>query len=195
MIRALLPLVLAAATLACRSTSVRFYDSPEEATQAILAAAEAGDTAEANRVFDSFARSSIQRDRVYATLYDAAQARYENGRAGDAALVLAFVTDRYPGAVAAKEALVYALFLERAERGAADGELTAAIDAAVADVRAASPTPAVWVDLAATQAALDAGDRARAEDAFASFLGAWDGSPAELMTYVEDLDRRLQSTR
>lgn len=178
---------------ACQSTSIRTYGSPEEATQAIVAAAEAGDTVEASRIFDTFARSSVQRDRVYAQLFDAGQTRYEDGRAAQAADVFGFVCDRYPGAVAAKESLVFALFLERAELGQADPELTKALETAVDDVLAVSQTPSAWVDLAATQAAVDAGDMGRARDVFSVFLGKWDGAPSSLMVYVEDLDRRLRS--
>lgn len=178
---------------ACSSTSIRTFSSPGEATAAIAAAAEAGDMDEASRIFDGFARSSVARDRVYAQLFDAAEARYEGGQPMNAANLLRFVSGRYPNAIAAREALVYALFLERVDRGVADDELTRDLEAAIADVRSKAPRPANWVDLAATQASIDAGDLNEARTTFASFLGVWEGSPASLMPYVEDLDRYLQS--
>ena len=53
---------------------------PEEATRAIVAAAEIGDAEEASRIFDTFARSSVQRDRVLVELVDAGLGRLEAGR-------------------------------------------------------------------------------------------------------------------
>ncbi len=178
---------------ACSSTSVRTFSSPSEATAAIVTSAEAGDMDEASRIFDGYARSSVARDRVYAQLFDAAEARYESGQPMNAANLLRFVSGRYPNAIAAREALVYALFLERVDRGEADDELRRDMEAAIADVRSKAPRPANWIDLASTQASIDAGDLDQARTTFASFLGVWEGSPASLMPYVEDLDRYLQS--
>lgn len=191
--RAILAATFALALAACQSTSVRTYSSPEEATRAIIAAAETGDDVEASRIFDTFARSSVQRDRVFAELFDAGVSRYEGGRYRASADVFSFVCDRYPGAVNAKESLVYALFLQRGTMDGADAGLTAELQDAVADVRAVTEAPAPWVDLAATQMAVDSGDLPRARETFAAFLGAWDGTPSALMIYVEDLDRRLRS--
>ncbi len=188
--------ILIAAVLAlagCRSTSVQTYSSPEEAIRAIIAAAEAGEGEEASRIFDTFARSSVQRDRVFAELFDAGVSRYEAGRHRAAADVFSFVCERYPGAVDARESLVYALLLQRGHSDGVEPGLTAELEAAVADARASSPTPAVWVDLAATRAAVDAGDLPRARENFAVFLSAWSGEPAALTAYVEDLDRRLRA--
>ncbi|MEE2940783.1 MAG: hypothetical protein VX460_10395 [Planctomycetota bacterium] len=186
--------ILTAAALvlaACQSTSVQTYSSPEEATRAIVAAAEAGDGVEASRIFDTFARSSVQRDRAFAELFDAGVSRYEDGRYRAAADVFSFVCERYPRAVNAKECLVYALLLQRSTSETAEPGLIAELDGAVAAARAASQAPAVWVDLAAAQVAIDANDLARAREDFAAFLGAWGGEPAALMIYVEDLGRRL----
>lgn len=178
---------------ACSSTSVRTFSSPSEATAAMVTAAESGDMDEASRIFDGYARSSVSRDRVYAQLFDAAESRYESGQPMNAANLLRFVSGRYPNAIAAREALVYALFLERVDRGAPDDQLRRDLEAAISEVRAKAPRPANWVDLAATQASIDAGDMESARATFASFLGVWEGSPASLMPYVEDLDRYLQS--
>ncbi|MEM9802178.1 MAG: hypothetical protein AAGA20_17770 [Planctomycetota bacterium] len=177
----------------CVSTNVRTFATPEEATAAIVTAAEAGDLEEANRIFDSFARSSVQRDRVYASLFDTAEDRYESGRSGDAASIFAFVSSRYPNAVAARESLVYALFLDRASSGQVSADSTEALANAIDDFRAGSQTPSAWVDLAETQLSIDQGDLGRARTSFDSFLSAWDGSPPELLVYVEDIGRYLQT--
>lgn len=184
---------LALVCLSCASTSVQTFASPEEATAAIVTAAEAGDDDEANRIFDSFARSSVKRDQVYASLFDTASSRYESGRSGDAARILGFVTKNYPNAVAAREALVYSLFLERAEAGVATDESTEAMEAAIKDVRSSVATPSPWVDLADTQVAIDKNDLPRARRSFDAFLARWDGAPASVVLYVEDIDRYLQS--
>lgn len=177
----------------CAATSVSTFATPEEATAAIVTAAEAGDKAEAVRIFDSFARSSVQRDRVYATLFDAASERYESGRSSEAARILDFVTAKYPNAIAAREALVYALFLERADGGAATASSMKEMRSAISAVRSATPNPSPWIDLAETQVAIDEGDLSAARVVFAEFLGDWDGTPDSIVLYVEDIDRYLQS--
>lgn len=186
--------LLAAAVLAlaaCQSTSVQTYSSPEEATRAIVAAAEIGDVEEASRIFDTFARSSVQRDRVLVELTDAGLGRLDVGRYRAAAGILSFACERYPGAVEARDSLVRALLLERGTSDSAGPGLTAELEEAVADARAVSPSPAIWVDLAAAQVAVDAGELGRAKESFAAFLGAWTGQPASLTPQVEELRRRL----
>jgi hypothetical protein len=177
----------------CASTSARTYSTPEEATAAITTAAATGDMQEAGLIFDSFAEEPVQRDRVYAALFDAASVRYESGRNAEAANLLTFVTERYPHAAAAREALVYALFLERAEVGAATDASTSKMKKAITAVRSGVATSPPGVDLAETQVAIDGGDLARARDTFDAFLTSWDQTPPELVVYVEDIDRYLQS--
>ena len=188
--------LLAAAILslaACQSTSVQTYSSPGEATRAIVAAAEIGDAEEASRIFDTFARSSVQRDRVLVELVDAGLGRLEAGRHRASAGVLSFVCDRYPGAVGARDSLVLALLLERGTADSAGPGLTAALEARPSDARALSPSPAIWVDLAATHVAVDAGDLGRARESFAVFMGAWSGEPAALTIQAEDLRSSTRS--
>ena len=183
----------ALACFSCAATSVSTFATPEEATAAIVTAAEAGDKGEAIRIFDSFARSSVQRDRVYATLFEAASERYEEGRSADAARILDFVTGKYPNAIAAREALVYALFLERADSGEASDASMKAMRSAIEAVRSSTPTPSAWIDLAETQVAIDEGDLDAARRTFGEFLGDWNGTPDSIVLYVEDIDRYLQS--
>lgn len=190
-------LVAAGAALllaSCAATQVRTFGSPEEATVAIIESAGSGDQAEASRIFDTFAKSSVQRDQVYASLYGAASGRYAEGAGVEAANILEFVAAKYPRAVAAREARVLALFVERAESGATPtGEDVKALDASIRDVRSLTEAPAAWVELAATQVAIDRGELDRARDTFTRFLGIWDGQAASLGPYVEDIDRYLRS--
>ena len=191
---AALAALLAPALLgACMSASVQTFGSPEEATAALIDAAATGDMEEAERIFNSFARSSVERDRVYASLFDAAERRYESGDGDEAANLLALITTKYPNAVAAREALAYSLLIERAERGKASPDLTERMMAAIDDVRASTDRPPVWIDLAATQAAIDAGEIDNARRTFGRFLDGWEGNPSALLGYVEDIDRYLKT--
>ena len=124
-------------------------------------------------------------------LVDAGLDRLEAGRHRAAAGVLSFACERYPGAVGARDSLVLALLLERGTADSAGPGPTAALEEAVADARALSPSPAIWVDLAAAQVEVDAGDLGRAQESFAAFLGAWTGQPASLTPQVEVLRGRL----
>lgn len=193
MIRLRTSALLAAATLAaaCVSTSVKTFGSPDEATAYIVETAVAGDYDEAARVFETYASSSIQRDRVFVDLYDAAQTRYETSRAAEAANLMRFVTTQYPDAVAAREALVMSLFMERAERDGPTDAGTRELDEAIAAVRESSDSPSAWVDLAATQTAIDRGDLDDARREFRNFTSVWNGGPAQIVPYVEDIDRYL----
>lgn len=177
----------------CAATSVQTFANPAEATQAIVQAAEAGNQEEARRIFASFARSSVQRDKVYASLFSAAETRYERGNGASAARILDLVTTEYPKAVAAREALVYSLFVDRAGAETPTEGQTETMALAIEEARAASPQSSAWVALAATQVAIDRGDTSGARAEFDGFLQSWDGQPANLLPYVEDLDRYLQT--
>lgn len=192
------PLLLLAAFVSllapsCASSGGRKYSTPEEATAAMISAAVAGDMPEAELIFETFADDPVQRDRAYVALFGAASERYGTGRSAEAANVLTFVTDRYPHAAAAREALVYALFLERAEAGAANEASSSAMKKAITAVRAGGATSPPGVELAETQVAIDGGDLDRARETFDAFLVGWDRTPADLVVYVEDIDRYLQS--
>ena len=191
----LLTVLLLASSLgaSCASTAVQTFANPAEATKAMVVAAEAGDQEEARRIFNSFARSSVKRDQVYASLFNAAETRYERGDGAGAARILELVTQEYPAAVAAREALVYALFVDRAGSEEPSESQIEAMELAIDAAREASPQPSVWVGLAATQVAIDRDNTTAARAEFDGFLQAWEGEPASLMPYVEDLDRYLQT--
>ena len=164
---------------------------PREATRAIVAAAEvARDAEEASRIFDTFnslvgpARSSPAARRR--------RTRPFGGRpppgGGQRPVVRVRQVSGPPSGPGTR---VLALLLERGTADSAGPGLTAALEEAVADARALSPSPAIWVDLAAAHVAVDAGDLGRAQESFAAFLGAWTGQPASLTPQVEVLRGRL----
>lgn len=177
----------------CSLTPARTFANTTEATQAMVVEAEAGNQKEARRIFDSFARSSDERDKVYASLFAAAETRYERGNGAGAARILELVTAEYPDAVAAREALVYSLFVDRSDSAEPTEDQTKAMTQAIDAAREASLQPSAWVGLAATQLAIDLGDTSAARSEFDGFLQSWDGEPASLMLYVEDIDRYLQT--
>ena len=54
------------------------------------------------------------------------------------------------------------------------------------------PRPA-WVQLVVAQQAIDRGDMREAAEAAALFRSAWDGHPPQLLAYVEDIERYVQT--
>lgn len=177
----------------CASTSQRSFAGPEEAAVAVLTALEEGRPGEADQIYGTFTQSRTNEELLYPVLYDAARGRFESGEPARAAQVLELLVDRHPTAAGSREALVYALFLERAEQGVATPDQTARLAEAIAGLRGTSPQLVPWVDLAETQLRIDEGRLGEARDSFARFLGAWEGEPAGLLTYAEDLNRYLQT--
>ncbi len=176
----------------CASTSHSFA-GPEEAAVAVLTALEEGRSTDAERIYGTFTRSRTNEELLYPVLYDAARSRFEGGEPARAAQVLELLVDRHPTAAGSREALVYALFLERAELGEATSEQSARLSEAIAGLRGTSTRIVPWVDLAETQLRIDEGRLDEARDSFARFLGTWEGEPASLLTYAEDLNRYLQT--
>src|SRR6185503_16224014 len=111
-------------------------------------------------------------DKIYPVLYGAARTRYQEGNSMGSVALLRFLHGTYPSAASVREALLYALFLERAGAKSADPELVAEIDGLLADLRAAeAPLPA-WIDLIEAQQAIDGRDSVRAREAYARFLAS-----------------------
>lgn len=166
---------------------------PEEVAPRIVAALEAGQKAEAEELFEACASDGDASELLYPLLYEEARVRYQKGESGPSARILGFMSGRYPRALAVREGLVYALFLERARSAVPAPELVQELDAAVTELRKAASVPPPWLDLVEAQLAIDRGETAAAREAFASFEKGWDGGPAELTVYVEDIDRYLDS--
>lgn len=166
---------------------------PGEVADAILADLDAGRVSEATERFEAVSSDGRFREAVYPVLYDAASRRYRESQMEQAAPLLRFLSDHYPNAVAAREALLYTLLVIRAGQDAADPQLLAEMEHLLHRIHAASMDPPVWVDLAATQLEIDRGRLRDARAAYDRFRARWDRQPAELVEYVEDLDRYLQS--
>lgn len=164
---------------------------PEEVGDGIVAALAEGDTERAAYMYDRIERDPEYREQIYPTLFDAARDRYIGNDFEGAADVLRFMLPRYPQAMAVKEAMAYSLFLQRASTGRADGarELEELLESLGNRPIGSSP----WIALVETQVAIDRGDDAAALDGFDRFLAHWNGGPAELAVYVDDLGRYLTS--
>lgn len=185
-----LPCVLTLLLAACAGTP---SGPPEMVAEGILADLDAGRPQAAAERFRAAAADADVRQRIYPMLYGDARRRYESGDYASAGLCLEFLAEHYPDAAAVREALVYALFLERSRLPAADPELVERIGRALTAVHERSVDPPAWLDLVAAQNALDQARPEQARVALARFHAGWDGHPAGLQTYIEDLDRYLAS--
>src|SRR5262249_34445064 len=133
------------------------------------------------------------REQLYPLLYEAARSRYQGGDAAHAAAVLRFMERQYPNSSAVQEALVHALFLERAASEHPPADLVRELGDTLGHL-AQRDSP--LIELARAQNAIDRGDLGAAREALARYrakpldAGA---TSAELSVYVEDVDRYLKS--
>ena len=170
---------------------------PEELASTLLSELDAGRTSEARELFELVEDDAEYRDKIYPVLYGAARARYQDGNASGAAVVLRFLHAGYPEAVSVREAFLYSLFLERAGKGAPEPAVASEIDELLAELREQprpeNSAPPVWIDLIEAQHRLDRGESAQAREAYARFLASWDRRPNEalLALYVDDIGRHL----
>jgi len=164
---------------------------PAEVGTEIVGALDAGDVAAADALFARVARDPKYRQRIYPVLYDEARDRYASGNAGAAVPLLRFLTEEYPRSVAAPEALLYALFLQRSRQDQPDPRLTVEIDTVLATLRERREDLPAWVNLVDAQQSIDRGDVDVARAAFDRFESQWNGEPAGLAIYVDDLQRYL----
>src|SRR5262249_58816101 len=106
-----------------------------------------------------------------------------------------FMSAHYPQSIAVRQALVYALFVERAGSEQPAAELVQAFGKALAGLPKDAGDTAPWLELARAQQAIDSGDLTVAREAFARFNSAKKEKEAapELTVYVEDIDRYLRS--
>ena len=187
-------LILAAlvALSACKSKGPT--RSAEDAADEITAHLAADRREEADDVYKAVSSSERHRDVIYSTLWTRASERYDESDFASAAKVFGFLAEHYPRSTGAREALLYALVLERAGKPdvPTDKELAAMRDI-IEDLRKREKQPPVWLDLAAAQVEIDQGQLATARLRLERFKAGWDGSPAELHAYVTELDRYLDS--
>ena len=105
-----------------------------------------------------------------------------------------FLTKTWPEERSAQKALVYSLWLSRAQSGRAyDAATVQEIETLSARIRAGDEPAPVWVDIALTQAAIDSGDLAAARIAMDRFNTRWDREPPALRAYVAELDRYIDT--
>ena len=166
---------------------------PEEVAPKIVALLEAGKSDEADELFEAASDQEGAADQLYPLLYEQARGRYERGEAEGSAGILHFMARQYPKSRAVREALVYALFLERAGTEPPAPELVREMGTAIASLRTAAAEVPAWVELVQAQQAIDRGDLGAAREAFARFQGTRKKTAPELTVYVEDIDRYLRS--
>ena len=176
---------------ACASTAAR-PDSPEQIAALIVSAVDDQRTDVADKLFEDAADNETHRQQIYPLLYEAAQDRYVRGDAAGAADLLTFLTEAYPDGQAVERALLYSLFLLRAEQEQADPALLTRMGDALKAVRS-QVRPPVWTDLVQTQLLIDQGRLSEALDAYERFVGSWDGQPEAIGVYVDDIERYLAS--
>ena len=131
---------------------------------------------------------------LYSLLFDRAQ-MFAADRDYDSCIrINRFLTRVYPEDRPAQEALVYSLWLARAQTGEAhDAATVAEIEAVSARIRAAGDPIPVWVDIALTQAAIDGGDLEAARIAMNRFNARWNREPPSLRAYAAELDRYIDT--
>ncbi len=187
--RILLPILLLATTSACVSAPLA---PPGEVGSEIVLALDEGRSAEADRLFERSAAQNDHSERLYPVLYEAARERYETGDFDGSAVLLGFMAEHYPSSASVHEARLYSLFLQRAGQETADPELVDEIEAGLGPVLASAEAPA-WAYLVRTQWAVDRGEMDVARASLKSFEGRWNGEPEELVVYVSELVRFLET--
>ncbi|MEN8148590.1 MAG: hypothetical protein ABFS86_02135 [Planctomycetota bacterium] len=181
-------LVLLAST-ACRTTPT---PPPGQVAEDVAVLLAAGDVAKAEEAFRLLDDDGL--DTAFGVLFARGREMAEQRDYGTCIRVNRFLVAHYPRRPDAREALLFALWLERARTGkphdAATIKEMRALGAAVRTTEKDSP---VWVDLALAQVAIDAGDLDAARAAMARFHARWNGHPASLGDYALEVDRWLAS--
>jgi hypothetical protein len=163
--------------------------TPEEVAPRIVALLDEQEIDEADELFDAAEATS---DELYPLLYESARGRHERGEAHGSAAILRFMSRQYPGSRAVREALLYALFAERAGVAQPSTALVQEIGAVLASLQAdAGSETQPWVFVVRAQHAIDRGDLRGAREAFARFQAPAEKSPPELTVYIEDIERYL----
>lgn len=166
---------------------------PAEVAANLVSFLDEGATADASDLMEQVSRKNGYFERIYPVLFEAARERYGAGDPAGAARILRLMSNSYPKAMAVREALIYSLFMQRAAIDKPDLVLTNELEETLAEFAAQAGVQSAWFDLIGTQAAIDAGKLDEARESLLRFLDAWDGEPASLLTYVEDLERYLRS--
>ncbi len=174
----LAPLLL---VCACSSTAttVETFSDPADATEGVVAALQADDTAEANRIFGLYARSSVLRNSVFYALVEAASGEFFAGNDASGRRLVEFAQVNFPGAgYASADAL-------EAELRSGLGEGLEVVESAYANATEA------LLELGRIQDAIDNEDGLLAQERFEAFMQSWNGEPAELQAEVDRIEQQL----
>jgi len=186
MVRSAAPMLLLL-VIGCQSTGV----PPTQIAADVAALLVAGDTARAEARFEEIGGDD-DRALAYPVLHGQAETLWQQRDYASCIRVNRFLVAHYPDRVSAREALLYALFLNRARTGKVPGEATRREMAELGTaIRRVSKEPPLWVDLALVQVAIDGGDQRIARASMARFRSRWNGRPASLRDYAQELDRWL----
>ena len=166
---------------ACSSTAttVETLSDPRDATEGLVAALEADDVAEANRIFGLYARSSVLRNSVFYALVEAASGEFLAGNDASGRRLVEFAQANFPRA-----GYENADALE-AELRAGLGEGLEVVESAYANATAALKA------LQEVQDAIDNEETLLAEERFNAFVRTWNGEPAELQADVDRIKKLL----
>ncbi len=188
----ILCLVVCLLPVACRTT--RPPSQPPAVVGAqIVEHLKRGQQDEAAAAFSAAAPYEEYREKIYPLLYEAARSRHGHGDMAGAQELLEFLNERYPKAMAVREALLYVLFIKRCEQDQTDAAALAKTDRLLKELRSGRAELPVWVELAAAQQAVDANRLEDAGAALQRFRQGWNGEPKELSDYVQELDRFLET--
>lgn len=187
-------LLLAAILIPATGCSSTPKLSPDDASNKIAESLVAGNVDDAEEIFDDIDGSDHHMQAVYATVYDRAGNYYRKERFAEAIVMLRFLHEHYEGAAAPRLALLYAHFLYRGKReDTPERDELKEVGKLVKEIRKADEHYPWWVDLAAAQAAVDAGRLNDARKEYAVFKSRWDGQPREARFYVEEFERYFRT--
>ena len=178
-----MPLGLAPLLLVCAcsstATTVETFSDPTGATEGVVAALQADDAAEANRIFGLYARSSVLRNSVFYALVEAASEEFLAGNDASGGRLVEFAQANFPRAgYESAEALEAEL-----REGLAEG-------LEVVESAYASATAALTA-LGQIQDAIDNEEYLLAEERFAAFMRTWNGEPADLQSEVDRIEKLI----
>ena len=166
---------------------------PDETAGDVAAHLVSGDVAGAETRFREI-EDEEGREAAYSTLFRKAKALCAERDYASCASINRFLVGRFPERAGPREALVYALWLDRAISGEpSSGATREEIRTHAASLRSSGETPPAWIDLALTQTEIDAGDVDAARSALARFTSRWDGRPPSLRDYAVELTRWIES--
>lgn len=175
----LAPLVLNSACSSTATTVDTFAD-PADATRGVVAALQADNVPEADRIFSLYARSSVLRDSVFFALVEGAAGEYAVGDDASARRMVEFAQANFPSVYASADELESEL-----RSGVAEG--LAVVETAYAEATAALAA------LSQIQEAIDNEQMGLARERFQAFIEDWNGEPEELGVEVKRIEQALLS--